>query len=100
MPGAQPCGVGHPHAEPGGPGGWAQHQKYWVKQMVPGVWGGTCAQADGIGTKPKPSPTTRTILRTRTICFPLPAQADAPPRHSALHAKTNIGLQYFNIQPY
>jgi hypothetical protein len=35
--------VGQAQSLPGGPGSGAQHQKFGVKQIVPGVWGGTCA---------------------------------------------------------
>lgn len=64
MPGIFPCGVGHTQPEPGGPGGCAQHQKYCVKQIVPGGCGGICAKADRTGTTPRPKATTRTIPRS------------------------------------
>jgi hypothetical protein len=48
IPETNPRGLGHAHGVPGGPGGWAQHQKDGVKQIVPGGCGGTrptCATA-------------------------------------------------------
>src|SRR4029450_11861132 len=45
IPATQPPLDGHAHWLPGGPGGCAQHQKLCVKQIVPGVCGGTCATA-------------------------------------------------------
>jgi len=44
----KPKGDGHTQAAPGGPGGWAQHQKRSVKQIVPGTWLPTCAEADPV----------------------------------------------------
>src|SRR6266478_6689149 len=44
-PRTDPCGVGQKQVAPGGPGGSARHQKFGVKQMVPGACGGTCAIA-------------------------------------------------------
>ena len=45
MPCTHPHCVGQAQLLPGGPGGCAQHQNFWVKQMVPGAWEGTWATA-------------------------------------------------------
>ena len=61
--------MGHQHALPGTPGGFAQHQKRGVKQIVPGACGGTCATAERVPTI-GPSATIR--MQTYLVAFIVP----------------------------